>query len=135
MRLYLGGKMVGIPGLGFKDFDLAAAALRYQGHVVFNPAEYDRKSGFVPEDSDLGTYEDTPAFNRTRALLDDVTWILTQSEGMVAFENWVDSPGTRLEIAAHQSIFLPVWELGEFLEYGQKAPTLKPLIYGGKTRD
>ena len=24
MRLYLGGKMVGIPGLGFSDFDEAA---------------------------------------------------------------------------------------------------------------
>jgi hypothetical protein len=129
MNLYLGGKMVGIPGLGFVDFDKAEAKLRYLGHNVFNPAAYDRKAGYIPAVDDCGTYFDTPEFNRSRALLDDVTWILTESEGMVAMANWVDSPGTRLEVAAHQAIFLPVWELDDFLRYGVSAPildTLKP---------
>lgn len=132
MRLYLGGKMVGVPGLGFEAFDNAAAALRVRGHEVFNPAEYDRKAGYNPGANDRGTYEDTAEFNRTKALLDDVTWILTKSEGMVALENWHTSPGTRMEIAAHQAIHLPCWELIDFLQYGDKAMTLNPLMYAGK---
>ena len=131
MKLYLGGKMVGIPGLGFSDFDEAAQLLRALGHEVFNPAEYDRLSGYVPSADDCGTYENTPEFNRSRALLDDVTWILTESEGMVAMANWVDSPGTRLEIAAHHSVFLPVWELDDFLKFGVLGPLVRPMIPGG----
>lgn len=132
MRLYLGGKMVGVPGLGFGLFDHAAATLRSMGHEVFNPAEYDRQSGYEPGPLEQGTYEDTPEFNRTKALLDDVTWILTESEGMVALENWVASPGTRMEIAAHQAVFKPVWEYIDFVQYGDKAMTLNPLMYAGK---
>jgi len=132
MKLYLGGKMVGVPGLGFEEFDIVAAQLRARGHTVFNPAEFDRKAGYEPGPRERGTYENTPEFNRTKALLADVTWILTESEGMVVLENWPTSPGTRLEIAAHQAIFLPVWERNDFLDYGVKAMTLNPIMAAGK---
>lgn len=131
MRLYLGGKMVGVPGLGFSAFDEAAAKLRERGHEVFNPAEYDRQAGYEPSENDLGTYLDTPEFNRSRALLDDVTWILTKSQGMVVMMNWLSSPGTKMEVAAHQAIFLPVWPLDDFLRSGEDAYVLKPLQSGG----
>ncbi|MGH7238776.1 MAG: DUF4406 domain-containing protein [Candidatus Saccharimonadales bacterium] len=134
MKLYLGGKMVGVPGMGFEDFDVVAEVLRIAGHEVFNPAEHDRSMGFDPDSDYIGSYKDVAdsGFNRRAALLADLTWIMTESEGMVVFENWRDSPGTRAEIAAHQSIFLPVWERDDFLLMGTYAPTLNSLVDGGK---
>ena len=134
MYLYLGGKMVGLPGLGFGEFDMAATTLRKRGHTVFNPADHDRQCGFNPDEDYLGTYVDIDksGFSRKAALRADFDWIFSTSQGMVALENWPSSPGTRFEIAAHQSIFLPVWELGDFLAFGTSAPVLLPLLYGGK---
>lgn len=134
MKLYLGGKMVGVPGLGFEEFDIVAHALRALGHTIFNPAEHDRDCGYNPAPDDLGSYADVypGGFNRRNALRADFDWIFSHSEGMVALENWTTSPGTRFEIAAHQSIFLPVWERNDFLHNGIDAPTLLPLIGSGK---
>ncbi len=39
MRLYLSGKMRGLPDFGFPAFEEAAALLRSVGHDVFSPAE------------------------------------------------------------------------------------------------
>ena len=133
MKLYLGGKMCDVPGFGFKAFDDAAFNIRGMGHVVFNPAERDRDTGFTPHHSaSTLAYLKKVGFDRRAALWADLNWIMTQSEGMVALENWPNSPGTRAEIAAHQSIFLPVWEYLDFMELGIEAPTLNPLLPGGK---
>jgi hypothetical protein len=137
MYLYLGGKMVGVPGLGFEAFDDGALVLRILGHTVFNPAEHDRNCGFDPGPDYTGTYNDIDAsgFNRREALKADLDWIMTHSEGMVIVdENWVTSPGTIAEIAAHQSIFLPVWMLSDFLKFGIESPQLPPLVATCPTR-
>ena len=130
MYLYLGGKMVGIPGLGFAAFDTGAALLRILGHIVFNPAERDRDNGFDPG-PEMRTHADLDAvgFNRREALRADLNWIMLNSQGMVLVdENWVTSPGTIAEIAAHQSIFLPVWLLADFLRFGLEAPQIPALV-------
>jgi hypothetical protein len=137
MYLYLGGKMVGIPGLGFEAFDEGAAVLRVMGHIVFNPADHDRENGFDPGPEYVGTYADIDAtgFNRREALRADLNWIMLNSQGMVLVdENWVTSPGTIAEIAAHQSIFLPVWLLSDFLKFGLEAPQILPLVKTCPTR-
>ena len=137
MYLYLGGKMVGIPGLGFEAFDEGAAVLRVMGHIVFNPADHDRDNGFDPGPEYVGTYADIDAtgFNRREALRADLNWIMLNSQGMVLVdENWVTSPGTIAEIAAHQSIFLPVWLLSDFLKFGMEAPQIPPLVKTCPTR-
>lgn len=43
MILYLAGPMRGIPEFNFPAFMSAAADLRAQGHIVFNPAERDNR--------------------------------------------------------------------------------------------
>jgi hypothetical protein len=54
---------------------------------------------------------------------------MLNSQGMVLVdENWVTSPGTIAEIAAHQSIFLPVWLLADFLKFGSEAPQIPALV-------
>jgi Domain of unknown function (DUF4406) len=137
MYLYLGGKMVGIPGLGFEAFDEGAALLRILGHTVFNPADHDRDNGFDPGNEYLGTYADIDAsgFNRREALRADLNWIMLNSQAMILVdENWVTSPGTIAEIAAHQSIFLPVFMLTDFLQFGMESPQIPPLVATCPTR-
>lgn len=125
--------MVGVPGLGFKAFDDAALNIRGMGHIVFNPADHDRANGINPSPTDVGTYEsDTAGFSRRDCLKADLTWIMEESEGMVVLENWPESPGAKAEITAHHSLFLPVWEYLDFMEWGVQAPTLLPLLSGGK---
>lgn len=38
MKIYISGKMTGLPDLGREHFNQAAAALQDRGHVVLNPA-------------------------------------------------------------------------------------------------
>lgn len=132
MKLYLGGKMLGIPGYGFSEFDEMAKLLRAQGHEVFNPAEHDRSQGFDPgPDADGSHAEMTDSgFNRRAALRADLDWIMTESEGMVVLANWGDSYGSKAEIAAHQALYLPVWPVLPFLVLGDRAKTLDPLQPG-----
>lgn len=134
MKLYLGGKMVGVPGLGFQAFDDAALNVRRMGHEVFNPADHDRANGINPDPHDKGSYEiEVKGFSRRDCLTADLDWIMRESDGMVVLENWPESPGAKAEIAAHQSLFLPVWEYLDFIEYGTDAPTLNSLLPGGKS--
>ncbi len=135
MKLYLGGKMMGVPGFGFKGFDQAAAELRSRGYEVFNPAERDRAAGFRAVDTD-GSWAAMRAqgFDRRTALGADLAWIVANSEGMVALPSWRESPGTKAEIALHQGLYLPVWEMRDFLKLGTAASPLPPLRAGRKAK-
>lgn len=127
--------MIGVPGFGFTDFDLTAEILRGLGHEVFSPAEKDRAEGFKPT-LNQSSYQDVldMGFDRAGALWADLDWIFHRpSDGMVVLPSWPDSPGTKLEIAAHQALYLPVWELEEFLISQEFAPKLAPLLSGGIT--
>lgn len=129
MRLYLGGKMLDVTNFGAHLFDAAARQLRALGHDVFNPADHDRDLGFDP-DGLQGTHADMAAqnFNRRAALAFDMAWIAEHSEGMVCLDNWVTSPGAKAEVAFHQALYLPVWELNDFLVYKEQAIQVPRLI-------
>jgi hypothetical protein len=129
MNLYLGGKMIGVPEFGAELFNDAAAQLRALGHEVFNPVDHDTDVGFNTAGLD-GTWEDmtVQGFDRRKALAFDMAWIAEHSEGMVALDNWADSPGARAEVAFHQALFLPVWELDDFLAEGVVAAQVSRLI-------
>jgi hypothetical protein len=119
LRLYLGGKMLGVPGFGFTDFDEAAAALRAMGQRVFNPAERDRGVG-LDTTSMSGTLAELEhvGFSRREALTADMEWIGKNSEGMVVLPTWPHSPGTLAEMQFHYGLYLPVWRLEDFLKFG-----------------
>ena len=117
-RLYLGNKMSGVSYFNAPWFDATAAELLAFGTVleVFNPAQHDRDTGFDPMCCPGGTPAEARAagFDVARALRDDWTWISRRSDGLVIGPDWWRSPGTISEIACHQALRLPVWELDAF---------------------
>jgi hypothetical protein len=118
MRLYLGNKMTGVPFFNAPWFDKAAADLLALPCVetVFNPAEHDRKMGFEPLNCPNGSSEEAKAagFEARKALGADWAWIACISDGMIVGPDWKDSPGTISEVACHQALKLPVWDIAVF---------------------
>jgi hypothetical protein len=47
MRIYISGKMRGIPNFNFPAFDAAKAKLEAMGHDVCSPADLDRATGYL----------------------------------------------------------------------------------------
>jgi hypothetical protein len=82
MRLYLSGKMSGLPDFGFPLFHQAAARLRSLGYIVVNPAELDEI------DARELTWEEYLKRD-IRALLD--------CTHIALLPNWTDSEGAQLE--------------------------------------
>lgn len=128
MRLYLANKMMGIAEFNFPWFDRSAALLRAVPSVteVFNPAEEDRKLGFDATGL-AGTEEEAAAqgFNRRSTLGMDWAWIAANSEGCIIGPQWHLSSGARSEVACHQALGLPVWDLEEFLLYWNEPQALE----------
>lgn len=107
MRLYLFGPMRGYPQENHPAFYKAAAALRAQGHQVFNPAENGNAGDAVRQ-----------------FIGGDLAWICSFAEGLVGLPGWEASKGSHAETATACAIGVPVWELGEFLAFGTAAVPL-----------
>lgn len=144
-NLYLGNKMTGVAFFNAPWFDVTAQFLRGVPTVtaVFNPADEDRKLGLDPMLCPNGSQEEAETIGGLgirKSLRHDLNWIGEHSNGMVAGPDWSDSAGTLTEIAFHQALGLPVWELRMFQEvaegltYGHlytkswQLPSLKALI-------
>ena len=92
--------MRGIQDFNFPAFHAAAAKLREQGHVVFNPAEWDEivyGEGFSK--SETGDLKDIPAFDLRSALLKDLEFICTQADAIALLPGWESSKGANAELA------------------------------------
>jgi hypothetical protein len=119
-NLYMGGAMVNTPGFGSNAFNEAEPKIRavkpFVRHV-FNPSRHDKQMGFNTEGLN-GTVEemDAAGFSRRRALTLDMQWIGKNSTGMVVLPDYFEqSDGTFAEAVFHQSLYLPVWMLDDFL--------------------
>jgi len=55
------------------------------------------------------------------------SWISRNSQGMVVFGLWAVAPFVVSEIACHQALGLPVWELDEFRQYHDQPEKLAEL--------
>lgn len=97
MRVYVSGKMSGLPDLGFPLFNKAAASLRASGYEVVNPAEMDA--------ADTGPKEWHEYLRR------DITE-LVKCDAIALLPNWTESKGARLE--RHIAVELGMREI--FLE-------------------
>lgn len=111
MKVYIAGRMRGIPGFNFKAFDEHAEVLRGMGHETFSPAERDRKNGFDPTQycgwenlSGLG-------FDLRDALCDDLKFICLEADAIVVLDGWETSKGARAEVATARALGLPVLRL------------------------
>jgi hypothetical protein len=109
---------------GIKDFNVpaffaAAAKLRAEGHVVFNPAERDTKEWGGERLKSATGSEAEVASNLGMAgtdlarhcFLADTRWICTQADAIAVLPGWETSRGAIAERALGVAIGLPVIEL------------------------
>lgn len=125
MKLYVLGKMTGVPEFNAPAFRQAAKVLRHMKHEVLSPVEFDEAEGFVHEHHGAGekvSEEEYFGFLRR-----DLLRILEADvDGGVALDGWEDSRGAALEVHVLRSlgkqVFRIVYEPQPTLEL-VKAPT------------
>ena len=107
MRLYIAGKMKGMPRFNFPAFMDAANRLRVAGYQVHNPAEADiLRDGFNPDRDvprPLSYY--TPQNERA----------IRNCDGIALLPGWETSDGTGLEIRIAFQAGMPVLTVGNWL--------------------
>lgn len=103
-EVYLSSKMRGLPDYGYPGFNEAAWKLRSKGYKVLNPAESFDGDQSLP----VATY--------MRA---DIGMVLA-CDMVAVFGNWLDSEGSRLEVAVAQAIGTPVFHLDSLLDETQE---------------
>jgi hypothetical protein len=90
-KLYLSGKMSGLPDLGFGLFNRVAAQLRAIGYEVVNPVEIN----------------DDPEAEWLSCIKADLDYLAT-CDGIALLPNWSDSFGAKIERLAAQKLGLAV---------------------------
>ena len=116
MKTYLAGPMSGIPFFNYPAFHAAAADLRAQGHLVFNPAEHDAEmmgKDISNPEGDAAKAEAEHGFSRRDALKADLTWICEHAEAIALLPGWSNSSGARAEYALALALGLTVIEIGD----------------------
>lgn len=114
MRVYIAGKMRGVPQFGFPAFDAAEAMLRKQGHWVFNPAKHDRTAlALNPEQFPNGEFSDAgwTAEQVTNFLRQAVSWDMSRicdSDAIALLPGWESSQGAMAELAVARLLGLGV---------------------------
>ena len=121
LKLYLSGKMRGVPDYNFPAFEAAAALLRSVGHDVFSPAERESLEHLKAHGpSSLSEYmaRDLPEVCRRDAV--------------ATLPGWEDSHGARIETTVATELGKPVQDFHEYLMCwcGLK---LHRIIYGGRS--
>lgn len=117
-KVYLAGPMRGLPRFNFPAFHAAAAKLRKQGYIVFNPAERDieRHGTDISKYSRNGDEQkliEKHGFNLRVALHDDLSWICQEAEVIAMLPGWENSKGANAEIATAKAIGLEIIYLDE----------------------
>jgi hypothetical protein len=103
LDIYLAGPMQGYPEFNFPRFNAVAAALRAQGHRVFNPAEKDieRHNGVDISKGnatgDLAQSKTEHKFSLRTALSDDLDYICNTANCIVLLPGWEKSNGAQAE--------------------------------------
>lgn len=113
MKIYVAGPMRGIPEFNFPAFNAAAAALRAEGHEVFNPAEKDNeRHGVDISKGNVAGCEDQAAaehgFNLREALALDLDFICRQADAVALLPGWQNSKGARAELATALALGLSI---------------------------
>ena len=112
MRIYIAGKMQGLPHFNFPLFHAVTKHLRGQGHEVFNPAERDEEQyGKEVSASETGDLKDTKeiGFNLNEALEADMVWICRHAEAVALLPGWETSKGANAEKALAHALGVQVF--------------------------
>lgn len=114
MKVYLAGPMTGIPHFNYPAFDAGAAALRADGHQVFNPAELDRETYGKDISNPTGCAETATkdhGFDRRAALKAGLAWICDNADAIALLPGWESSTGANAERALARALGLQIIEL------------------------
>lgn len=113
---YVAGPMRGIPEFNFPAFHAAAAKLRAEGWIVFNPAEKDNErhgtdisKGNVTGDESIAAKEH--GFNLREALALDLDFICRHADAIALLPGWEKSKGATAEHATAVALGLEIIEL------------------------
>lgn len=115
-RVYLAGKMQGVPFFNFPAFHKAAARLRREGYYVFNPAEADiDRLGVDPSldnpTGDVALAAERHGLSRRECLAEDLSWIALNADIVALLPGWRESSGARAEVALAEALGLELREL------------------------
>ena len=113
MKLYLAGPMRGYPAFNFPAFMEAAANLRKEGHIVFNPAEKDieRYGTDISADNPTGDQDiavEKFGFSLRDALAMDLDYICRHADGIALLPGWEGSKGAKAEKATADALGLQI---------------------------
>lgn len=119
MKLYLVGPMSNIEAYNVEVFNVAAAKLREQGHVVITPHEANNVPWFRRFGRDFDPYVDKCEWGDPLLceLLAEDARVLYEADALAVLDGWEYSKGSRLEIAMATAAGKPVL----------RADTLEPL--------
>lgn len=111
MKVYLAGKMRGLPSFGAEEFRKAARVLRERGFEVISPLEMDEDAGIYVDG--LTGFEDLEdqGFNIQSTLANDLRVVLMDVDAVVLLPGWQDSNGAIAEYATARAAGVPTWEL------------------------
>ena len=109
MRIYISGKMTGMPDHNIPAFNAAAKRLREQGHFVINPAELSALFGTPEEIADSfavlynAHYRDNPILARqvgiAKSILDADLAAVRSCDAIYLLRGWEQSRGAKKELA------------------------------------
>lgn len=107
MKVYVAGKMRGLPDLGFGAFDAARDYLAARNHDVVSPADLDRKAGWVIEYPDGTVDVFAGKFVETDAMRVDFAEILS-CQAIALLPGWETSAGAAKERQVAEWAGIPV---------------------------
>ena len=114
MRIYLAGRMRGIPYFNFPAFFAAEAKLKKKGHKVFNPARRDVQKYGKEVAAASGTVKEAASqvgFSLREALAMDTSWICLNADAIALLPGWETSKGAKAELALAKALGLKVIKL------------------------
>jgi hypothetical protein len=113
MKVYIAGRMRGIPFYNFPAFDAARDALQARGHTVISPADLDREHGFdamtLPPDYDWNRIPE--GFDLSACIRRDVDAVLRCDAVVFLPGDWTASVGCKSEFAVARWAQKPVYQL------------------------
>lgn len=117
MKIYLAGRMTGLPELNAPEFARVSKILRDAGHEVYPPAEA------FPPDEPFSHAVAWPAYAKA----------LAESDAIVLLKDWQESLGARTEYMIALNMKRKVFEIfsrsdgrAELLQVGSPSPLIFP---------
>ena len=111
MKVYIAGKMTGLPSFGAEEFRKAARVLRERDFEVVSPLEMDEAVGITVDG--LTGFEDLAdqGFDIRSTLMADLEAVLFDVDAVVLLPGWRGSRGALAEYATARAASIPTWEL------------------------